>query len=81
MTDAAVHDTLHDEDLPFSPDPVGDWIRANFTELMRYSGQYVAIDPARGIVAADPEVRGLHARLAALGVPQESDDVEIHWVR
>ena len=79
MTDAAVHDTLRDEDLPFSPDPVGDWIRANFTELMRYSGQYVAIDPARGIVAAGTYDDEVVAALRAMGLPVESE-VTIHWV-
>lgn len=42
--------------MAYTPDPFGDWIRAHRDELARHVGQFVAIDPDRGIlgVGDDP---------------------------
>ncbi len=42
-------DDVRDENLPFSPAPVTDWINAHVDEMhAQYSGQHVAIDPTLG---------------------------------
>jgi hypothetical protein len=50
-------------------------MRAHPDALAPYKGQHVAIDPARGVVAAGPDVGAVIDQLDALGIPRESDDV------
>ncbi len=74
-------DPPDDASLPFSPSPTLDWINAHVEELhARYAGQYVAIDPAKGVVASGPTGAAVAAELDRLGVPCEAD-VTITWVQ
>jgi len=70
-----------DASLPFAPSPTIDWINAHVEELhARYAGQYVAIDPARGVLASGSSDGAVAAELDRLGVPREAD-VTITWVQ
>lgn len=69
---------IPDEDLPLSSDPTLDWFHAHFEEVQKYKGQRIAIDPARGIIAAGT-LREVYAQLEAAGISPDSD-VVIHTV-
>lgn len=81
MSSAAPKLDPPDEDLPFSPSPTLDWINAHVEELhARHAGQYVAIDPAQGVVASGPTDGAVAAELDRLGIPRDAD-VTITWVQ
>lgn len=70
-----------DASLRFAPSPTIDWINAHVEELhARYAGQYVAIDPARGVLASGSSDGAVAAELDRLGVPREAD-VTITWMQ
>ena len=56
-------------------DPAHAWMRANPEALAPYRGQRVAIDPAKGVIAAGPDIGVVIDQLDALGSPRDSDDV------
>lgn len=79
MSSAAPKLDPSDEELPISPDPVGDWIRAHFDEVQRHKGRHVAIDPARGIIASGSYEEVTRALESAAVTPDS--DVTIFPVR
>jgi len=81
MSSAAPKLPLDDASLPFAPSSTIDWINAHVEELhARYAGQYVAIDPARGVLASGRSDDAVAAELDRLGVPREAN-VTITWVQ
>lgn len=58
-------------------DPVLAWSADHGAELARFAGRYVAIDPARGVVADDNDYGELMRRLDQMG----EEGVSIDFVR
>jgi hypothetical protein len=76
---ADVHRLQGGEKEPGPPtvDPVLAWSAGHAAQLAQFAGRYVAIDPARGVVADDKDYGELVRRLDQMG----EESVSVDFVR